>query len=71
MSLEAVIPSLSPSMDIQVSSNFERYLWDLCGHNASRIASIADGLRKTGIYTVSSRGASQSRLTLPCLPLPG
>ena len=28
MSLRAVEPSLSPSMDIQVSSNFERLLFD-------------------------------------------
>ena len=29
MRVEKVLPSLSPSMDIQVSSNFERYLFDL------------------------------------------
>ena len=29
MKSTTVLQTLSPSMDIQVSSNFERYLWDL------------------------------------------
>src|SRR5690606_22015464 len=33
MSIESVTPSLSPSMDIQISSNFERYLCDLMGRD--------------------------------------
>jgi threonine synthase len=34
-SLGAVAPTLSPSMDIQVASNFERYLYYLAGEEAS------------------------------------
>lgn len=33
MTFKTVEPSLSPSMDIQISSNFERYLFELCGHD--------------------------------------
>ena len=33
MKMEGVMPSLSPSMDIQISSNFERYLCELLGRN--------------------------------------
>src|SRR4029077_4227335 len=33
MSLVPVLPSLSPSMDIQVASNFERLLFELKGRN--------------------------------------
>ena len=36
MSIAAVTPSLSPSMDIQVSSNFERLLFELKGRNGGR-----------------------------------
>jgi threonine synthase len=35
MKIEGVMPSLSPSMDIQVSSNFERYLCDLMNRDPS------------------------------------
>jgi threonine synthase len=34
----AVSPSTSPSMDIQISSNFERLLFDLSGRNAASVA---------------------------------
>ena len=38
-----VEPSLAPSMDIQVASNFERYLYFLVGQDAARVrASMAD-----------------------------
>ena len=33
--LRDVVPTSSPSMDIQVSSNFERLLFDACGRDAS------------------------------------
>ena len=32
----AVVPTTSPSMDIQVASNFERLLFDLCGRDGRR-----------------------------------
>lgn len=40
MKIESVVPSLSPSMDIQVSSNFERYLCDLTGRDYTNVASL-------------------------------
>ena len=36
MSIAAVVPTLSPSMDIQVSSNFERMLWVMNDGNGPR-----------------------------------
>lgn len=53
MSLEPVVPSLSPSMDIQISSNFERYLWDLTGHEPARVREVMDRFRATGAYAVT------------------
>jgi threonine synthase len=38
LSLAAVRPTLSPSMDIQVSSNFERYLFELYGRDGPGLA---------------------------------
>ncbi len=40
-----VRPSVSPSMDIQVSSNFERLLFDACGRDACAVRSLMGELR--------------------------
>jgi threonine synthase len=47
-----VVPSLSPSMDIQVSSNFERALFEACGRDASRVVGWMEDLRTTGEFTL-------------------
>jgi len=49
---DGVIPSISPSMDIQVSSNFERALFEAYGRDASATAQLMDEL-KAGGFTVS------------------
>ena len=48
MEIRAVEPSLSPSMDIQVSSNFERLLFDLLGRDGSRVTEALARLRSEG-----------------------
>lgn len=48
MQVEGVAPSLSPSMDIQVSSNVERYLWELYGRNGSVVAEAMATFRAEG-----------------------
>ena len=40
-----VRPSISPSMDIQVSSNFERLLFDAYGRDADAVRSLMDELK--------------------------
>ena len=55
---EGVRPSLSPSMDIQVSSNFERALFDAYGRDGAAVAQIMDELKAKGRFTVS-QGALQ------------
>ncbi|EFH13013.1 threonine synthase [Teichococcus cervicalis] len=48
MSMQKVEPSLSPSMDIQVSSNFERLLFELLGRDARATAEIMQRFRAEG-----------------------
>jgi threonine synthase len=48
MTARAVEPSLSPSMDIQVSSNFERLLFELMDRDAPATAALMRDFRQTG-----------------------
>jgi threonine synthase len=48
MSTHAVVPTLSPSMDIQVSSNFERLLFEINGRDGGMTAEQLARFRATG-----------------------
>jgi threonine synthase len=52
MSVRTVEPSLSPSMDIQVSSNFERLLFELLDRNPAACAQTMLEFRATGTMAV-------------------
>ncbi len=47
-SLGAVVPTVSPSMDIQVASNFERYLFYLYEENPARVRESFAAFSKSG-----------------------
>ena len=49
---EGVRPSISPSMDIQVSSNFERALFDALSRDGAAVAGLMADLRDTGAFTI-------------------
>ena len=46
--------TLSPSMDIQISSNFERYLYDLAGNSSKQLQLWMDEFEQSGKLTVES-----------------
>nr|WP_237687964.1 threonine synthase [Sneathiella sedimenti] len=48
-----VDPTISPSMDIQVSSNFERFLADLYGRDGDAIADLMGKLDSEGGFSVN------------------
>ena len=48
MEIRGVTPTLSPSMDIQVSSNFERLLFDLLDRDGAAVASTIRAFRDGG-----------------------
>ncbi len=49
-----VIETTSPSMDIQVSSNFERLLFEASGRNAAQVRRYMDGLKQSGAFTIEA-----------------
>jgi threonine synthase len=46
--------TISPSMDILISSNLERLLYELTGHDSDRINDWMGKLKKDGIYTIDA-----------------
>ncbi|MGK5092662.1 threonine synthase [Deltaproteobacteria bacterium TL4] len=50
--LETVHPTWSPSMDIQISSNFERFLFDISGQSSEQLVSWMSSFHKTGKLTL-------------------
>jgi len=50
---EGVTPSISPSMDIQVSSNFERLLFDVYDREGAAVSQLMTALNDEGGFTLS------------------
>ncbi|HEY7610109.1 MAG TPA: threonine synthase [Alphaproteobacteria bacterium] len=61
MEMRAVEASYSPSMDIQVSSNFERLLFDLLGRDGAAVAAAMAEFRKTGRMPITEKAWRQAR----------
>ena len=47
------VKTISPSMDIQVSSNFERLLWHIKGHNGTAVSQAQQSLESSNGYQLS------------------
>ena len=60
---EGVVPSISPSMDIQVSSNFERALFEAYGRDGATVAEQMDDLKSKGAFTISQGAIEMLRDT--------
>jgi threonine synthase len=54
MTMTDVVPTYSPSMDIQISSNFERLLFDLYGRDGKALAEAMAGFRSSGTLKVGA-----------------
>ncbi len=51
---QGVVATSSPSMDIQVSSNFERYLFEASGRDAKKIKGFMDSLKQSGRFALDA-----------------
>jgi threonine synthase len=61
MKAEGVQSSLSPSMDIQISSNFERLLFDLCDRDGGAVRRLMEEQRATRNFSVSPLQLGKAR----------
>ena len=61
MKKDGVEASLSPSMDIQISSNFERYLFELLGRDSAKLSEMMDNFKQTGVFEVDDTLMQQAR----------
>lgn len=44
----------SPSMDISKASNFERYVFDICGRDGARVKALFEGLKTNGQFELKA-----------------
>mgnify|MGYP003671786467 CR=1 FL=1 len=61
MSISTVEPSFSPSMDIQVSSNFERLMFDLLDRNGSAVDEAMRVFRRDGVLPDAQKLSDDAR----------
>ncbi|GAB5503764.1 threonine synthase [Pyruvatibacter sp.] len=59
--VEGVTPTDAPSMDIQVSSNFERLLFEAYGRDASKVRAAMGALTQSGSFTIDDPAISAIR----------
>ena len=58
-----VVATTSPSMDIQISSNFERLLFETCGRDAKQVTALMGSLAQSRRFTVPAPALKQMRAT--------
>lgn len=53
--MRGVAQTTSPSMDIQISSNFERLLFEAHGRDAAAVHGLMEGLKQSGGFTIAEK----------------
>lgn len=56
-----VVPTASPSMDIQVSSNFERLLFEACGRDGHTVRALMASLAQSRRFTLPAQALAEIR----------
>jgi threonine synthase len=59
--LREVVPTSSPSMDIQVASNFERLLFEVYGHQGPAVGALMNSLAQSRQFTLSASALADIR----------
>ncbi len=66
MAITEVVPTTSPSMDIQVSSNLERLLFEVLDRDGAAVASMMASFRADGTVTVPAEVLGRLRSEFDC-----
>jgi threonine synthase len=61
MTMRPVLPTLAPAMDIQVSSNFERLMFDLGGRDGRAINQSMAAFRESGTMRMADDALAEAR----------
>lgn len=61
MECRETVETLSPSMDIQLSSNFERALWMTLGGDSTAVSKVQSNLSTDGKYSLQGEGLATLR----------
>ena len=61
--IKDVVATTSPSMDIQISSNFERLLFETCARDATQVNALMGSLAQSRRFTVPAQALKQMRAT--------
>ena len=57
--VEKVVETISPSMDIQLASNFERLIYDLNNHNDEKTTKVMKEIKENGKYLISEENLNK------------
>ncbi|AWN46277.1 threonine synthase [Methylobacterium terrae] len=68
--VRGVAPTTSPSMDIQVSSNFERLLFEALDRDADAVNRLMAGLKQSGAFTLDARTLERIRSEFDAAAVP-
>ncbi|MDG1709250.1 MAG: threonine synthase [Emcibacteraceae bacterium] len=61
------IPTISPSMDIQVSSNFERLLYNIYDGNGADIRNLMENLKQGGLFNITDGPLEKAKDTFDAM----
>jgi len=59
--MKEVVATTSPSMDIQISSNFERLLFEAAGRDAAAVRRYMGALKQSGAFTIAEADLARIR----------
>ena len=62
MKMDGVVATNSPSMDIQISSNFERFLFDLLDRDSDTLAQTMQAFKDSGSFSVDEALVERARI---------
>ena len=68
--LRGVVTTTSPSMDIQISSNFERLLFEALGRDAASLSRLMAGLKQSGGFSLNPEVLATVRAEFDAVAVP-